>query len=125
MNVNIKSAFFISQAAGRHFIEQGHGKIINIASMLSFQGGIRVPSQGREHQRPRAGLHGNGQHRPAARRPGPQQGHPRPHPGRPLGYPGRPGRCGRVPGVVGVGLHQRCGAAGGWWLAGALPRGRG
>ncbi|MDR6096311.1 2-deoxy-D-gluconate 3-dehydrogenase [Stenotrophomonas sp. SORGH_AS321] len=44
MNVNIKSAFFISQAAGRHFIAQGHGKIINIASMLSFQGGVRVPS---------------------------------------------------------------------------------
>ena len=44
MNVNIKSAFFMSQAAGRHFIAQGRGKIINIASMLSFQGGIRVPS---------------------------------------------------------------------------------
>lgn len=44
MNVNIKSAFFMSQAAGRHFIAQGAGKIINIASMLSFQGGIRVPS---------------------------------------------------------------------------------
>ena len=44
MNVNIKSAFFMSQAAGKHFIAQGHGKIINIASMLSFQGGIRVPS---------------------------------------------------------------------------------
>ena len=44
MNVNIKSAFFMAQAAGRHFIAQGHGKIINIASMLSFQGGIRVPS---------------------------------------------------------------------------------
>lgn len=44
MNVNIKSAFFLSQAVGRHFIEQGSGKIINIASMLSFQGGIRVPS---------------------------------------------------------------------------------
>lgn len=44
MNVNIKSAFFLSQAAGRHFIAQGGGKIINIASMLSFQGGIRVPS---------------------------------------------------------------------------------
>ena len=43
-NVNIKSAFFMSQAAGRHFIAQGSGKIINIASMLSFQGGIRVPS---------------------------------------------------------------------------------
>ncbi|WP_369935447.1 2-dehydro-3-deoxy-D-gluconate 5-dehydrogenase KduD [Xanthomonas tesorieronis] len=44
MNVNIKSAFFMSQAAGRHFIAQSSGKIINIASMLSFQGGIRVPS---------------------------------------------------------------------------------
>lgn len=44
MNVNIKSAFFLSQAVGRHFIAQGSGKIINIASMLSFQGGIRVPS---------------------------------------------------------------------------------
>ncbi|TDK27181.1 2-dehydro-3-deoxy-D-gluconate 5-dehydrogenase KduD [Luteimonas aestuarii] len=44
MNVNIKSAFFMSQAAGRHFIAQGRGKVINIASMLSFQGGIRVPS---------------------------------------------------------------------------------
>ena len=44
MNVNIKSAFFMCQAAGRKMIAQGHGKIINIASMLSFQGGIRVPS---------------------------------------------------------------------------------
>lgn len=44
MNVNIKSAFFMSQAAGKHFIVHGRGKIINIASMLSFQGGIRVPS---------------------------------------------------------------------------------
>ena len=44
MNVNIKAAFFLAQAAGRHMIAQGHGKIINIASMLSFQGGIRVPS---------------------------------------------------------------------------------
>jgi 2-dehydro-3-deoxy-D-gluconate 5-dehydrogenase len=44
MNVNIKSAFFLCQAAGRHMIAQGSGKIINIASMLSFQGGIRVPS---------------------------------------------------------------------------------
>ena len=44
MNVNIKSAFFLSQAAGKQFVKQGGGKIINIASMLSFQGGIRVPS---------------------------------------------------------------------------------
>ncbi|MDR1468407.1 MAG: 2-dehydro-3-deoxy-D-gluconate 5-dehydrogenase KduD [Spirochaetaceae bacterium] len=45
MNINLKSLFFLSQAAGRQFIKQGAGgKIINIASMLSFQGGIRVPS---------------------------------------------------------------------------------
>ena len=44
MGVNLKTAFFLSQAAGRHMIGQGRGKIINIASMLSFQGGIRVPS---------------------------------------------------------------------------------
>lgn len=44
MNVNLKSAFFLCQAAGRHFIANGGGKVINIASMLSFQGGIRVPS---------------------------------------------------------------------------------
>jgi 2-deoxy-D-gluconate 3-dehydrogenase len=44
MNVNIKGAFFMAQAAGRHMITKGSGKIINIASMLSFQGGIRVPS---------------------------------------------------------------------------------
>jgi len=45
MNVNLKSAFFLCQAVARRFIEQGTGgRIINIASMLSFQGGIRVPS---------------------------------------------------------------------------------
>lgn len=44
MNLNIKSVFFMSQAAAKHFIAQGNGgKIINIASML-FRGGIRVPS---------------------------------------------------------------------------------
>ncbi len=45
MNINIKSLFFLSQAVGKVFVEQGTGgKIVNIASMLSFQGGIRVPS---------------------------------------------------------------------------------
>ena len=45
MNINLKTVFFFSQAAAKKFIEQGSGgKIINIASMLSFQGGIRVPS---------------------------------------------------------------------------------
>jgi 2-dehydro-3-deoxy-D-gluconate 5-dehydrogenase len=44
IDTNLKSVFFLSQAIGRHMIERGTGKIINIASMLSFQGGIRVPS---------------------------------------------------------------------------------
>ena len=44
IDTNLKSVFFLCQAAGRHMISQGRGKIINIASMLSFQGGIRVPS---------------------------------------------------------------------------------
>jgi 2-dehydro-3-deoxy-D-gluconate 5-dehydrogenase len=44
LDVNLKSVFFLSQAAARHMIPKGGGKIINIASMLSFQGGIRVPS---------------------------------------------------------------------------------
>ena len=45
MDTNLKTAFFLSQAVARQFIRQGSGgKIVNIASMLSFQGGIRVPS---------------------------------------------------------------------------------
>jgi len=44
IDTNLKSVFFLCQAAGRHMIAQGSGKIINIASMLTFQGGIRVPS---------------------------------------------------------------------------------
>ncbi len=44
IDTNLKSVFFLCQAAGRHMIAAGGGKIINIASMLSFQGGIRVPS---------------------------------------------------------------------------------
>ncbi len=45
MNINLKTAFFMCQAVARQFIKQGSGgKIVNIASMLSFQGGIRVPS---------------------------------------------------------------------------------
>ncbi len=44
IDTNLKSAFFLCQAVGRHMIAQGGGKIINVASMLSFQGGVRVPS---------------------------------------------------------------------------------
>jgi 2-deoxy-D-gluconate 3-dehydrogenase len=45
MNVNLKSLFYLSKAVGNQFMKQGKGgKIINIASMLSFQGGILVAS---------------------------------------------------------------------------------
>jgi 2-deoxy-D-gluconate 3-dehydrogenase len=45
MNINIRTLFFLSQAVTKVFIKQGRGgKIINTASMLSFQGGILVPS---------------------------------------------------------------------------------
>jgi 2-deoxy-D-gluconate 3-dehydrogenase len=49
MQTNLKALFFLSQAAARHMVEWSdqdgeRGKIVNIASMLTFQGGIRVPS---------------------------------------------------------------------------------
>lgn len=47
LDINLKTVFFLSQAVAKQFIKQGTGgKIINIASMLSFQGGIvcrRIP----------------------------------------------------------------------------------
>ncbi len=44
IQVNLKAVFLLSQAAGRVMVEHGKGKIINVASVLSFQGGIRVPA---------------------------------------------------------------------------------
>jgi len=43
-NVNVSSLFRLCRAAGAHMIERGSGKIINVASLLSFQGGVRVPA---------------------------------------------------------------------------------
>jgi 2-deoxy-D-gluconate 3-dehydrogenase len=42
--INLDAVFHLSQSAGRHMIGQGGGRIINVASMLSFQGGILVPA---------------------------------------------------------------------------------
>lgn len=44
VEVNLSSVFRLSQAVGRHMVERGSGKIVNIASLLSFQGGITVPA---------------------------------------------------------------------------------
>ncbi|MEJ6391895.1 2-dehydro-3-deoxy-D-gluconate 5-dehydrogenase KduD [Gymnodinialimonas sp. 2305UL16-5] len=44
MDVNLKALFFTAQAFARAALPRGAGRIVNIASLLSFQGGIRVPS---------------------------------------------------------------------------------
>ncbi|AFL49905.1 2-deoxy-D-gluconate 3-dehydrogenase [Sinorhizobium fredii] len=45
LNINLKSTFVLSQAVVRHMLDRGvQGRIVNIASLLSFQGGIRVAS---------------------------------------------------------------------------------
>jgi len=44
VDTNLKAPFFLSQAAALYMANRGGGKIINIASMLSFQGGLRVPA---------------------------------------------------------------------------------
>ncbi|EPC00544.1 hypothetical protein L861_06275 [Litchfieldella anticariensis FP35 = DSM 16096] len=45
VDVNLKAAFFLAQQVARHLVDREvQGKIVNIASVLSFQGGIRVPS---------------------------------------------------------------------------------
>lgn len=43
MSVNLDSVWLLSQASGRHMVAQGAGKIITVASVLSHQGGLRVP----------------------------------------------------------------------------------
>jgi len=44
IDVNLTSVFRLTQRAGRHMLKRGSGKIVNIASLLSFQGGILVPA---------------------------------------------------------------------------------
>ncbi|CAM3636850.1 MULTISPECIES: 2-dehydro-3-deoxy-D-gluconate 5-dehydrogenase KduD [Saccharibacillus] len=43
LDLNLKTVFYLTQLVGNHMVERGSGKVINIASMLSFQGGINVP----------------------------------------------------------------------------------
>ena len=44
LDVNLSGLFFLTQQLGRPMLERGHGKIVSIASLLSFQGGVRVVS---------------------------------------------------------------------------------
>lgn len=44
LDVNMNAVFFMCQEVGRLMLAQGHGKIINVSSLLSFQGGVTVPA---------------------------------------------------------------------------------
>lgn len=44
LDVNCKAPFLLCQKVGKLMIEKGHGKIVNLASLLSFQGGLTVPA---------------------------------------------------------------------------------
>jgi len=44
IEIDLSSAFRLSRAAGKHMLARGRGKIINVTSLLAFQGGIRVPA---------------------------------------------------------------------------------
>jgi 2-deoxy-D-gluconate 3-dehydrogenase len=44
LQVNLKAVWLLCQQAGRHMVEKNSGKIINIASLVSFQGGLYVPA---------------------------------------------------------------------------------
>ncbi|BDZ42007.1 2-dehydro-3-deoxy-D-gluconate 5-dehydrogenase [Paraoerskovia sediminicola] len=44
MDVNLNGLFFLTQQLARPMVERGHGKVVSIASLLSFQGGLRVAS---------------------------------------------------------------------------------
>ena len=140
MDVNLKSLFFLCQAFARRRSPPGRrGKIVNIASVLSFQGGIRVASytaskhgvlgitrllacewaaKGINVNAIAPGYIETNNTAGTARRPGPQRRDPRPHSGRALGRAGGHRRRGRVPAGAGVGLHawrSRCrSTAAGW-----------
>lgn len=44
LQVNLRAVFILSRTVAQEFLRQGHGKIVNIASLLSFQGGILIPA---------------------------------------------------------------------------------
>lgn len=141
MNVNLKANFFLAQAFAKAALSAGRtGRIVNIASLLSFQGGIRVASYTASksglagltkprlrmgspwHQceRHRARLYRKQQHAGAARRRRPEQRDPRPHPGRPLGQTRGHRRRGGLPRQRRRRLHAWRGDPRGRRLAGAM-----
>jgi NADP-dependent 3-hydroxy acid dehydrogenase YdfG len=142
MDVNLKSVFFLSQAVAKRMLSRGsRDKIINIASVLSFQGGIRVPSytaaksrsgradaasrlrmgdQGNQRQRDRAGIFRDRQHHRPARRQGSQRRDPGADSCWTLGQARGDRRSRGISGVGGGRLRPWRGPAGRWGLAGEM-----
>ena len=141
IQINETAVFQLSQLAGRDMIARNApGKIISTASLLSFQGGIRVPSyaaaKGAVAQITKAlanewavkniqvnaiapGYIATDNTAPLRADPA-QQGDPRPHPGRTLGRGHRRCRHGRLPRLLRSRLHHRPRAGGRWRMDGAL-----
>jgi len=137
MNVNIKAAFFMSRRQAAKWSRRAEGKIINIASMLSFQGGIRVPSytasksgiarnkRASANEWRRKGINSNALRRViwrpttrrVARRRRPQPDILGPIPAGRWGVPADFGRDRGFPGQLSIGLCERCGDSCQWRLA--------
>jgi len=117
---DLTSVFRLCQCAGRAMLAQGSGKIVNIASLLSFQGGITVPAYAAAKGGHRARLRGHGPDAGFAGRRHTHAADPRAHSGRTLGLTG--GRCGSrgLPVLSRQQLHQRTHPRCRWRLAGAL-----
>jgi len=130
---NLTSVFRLCQCAARPMLERGFGKIVNIASLLSFQGGIIVPAYAaakgarqrvgrsrRTGERHCARLHGHRSHRGSSERPNALPSNPRAHSCRPVGFNRgcRRSRC--LPRLTRKRLHQRPRPGCGWRLARAI-----
>jgi 2-deoxy-D-gluconate 3-dehydrogenase len=139
LDVNLRNLFLLSQSAARHMIAyQRAGRIINVASLLSFQGGIRVAAyaaakhgvagltramanelapKGHHRQCDRARLYGDGEYRGFARRCATLGRDPGAHPHGTLGCAGRRDERRRVPGSTGKRLRYRDGGHRRWRMA--------
>ena len=129
MDVNVRTLFFLSQAVAKVMIEQGRGgKIVNVASLLSFQGGILVPSytasksavlgltrllanelapHGINVNAIAPGYMATDNTRPLREDPVRKQGHPGEDPRRTVGIAGRPSGRGRLSRFGRIAVHAR------------------